>query len=110
MKRPVVLTLTRENFPTQVLRSAAPVLVCFWAEWCGPCKTIGPVLDELADEYGDRVKIGRVDVDDQPALASEFGVRAVPTLLLLRGGRVASRFVGPSSKRELEESFDRVAA
>ena len=110
MKHARVLTLTRENFPAQALRSAAPVLVCFWAEWCGPCKAIAPVLDELAAEYGDRVKIGKVNIDQQPALAAEYGVRAIPTLLLLHGGRIANQFVGPSSKHELEESFELVAA
>jgi thioredoxin 1 len=105
-----VLTLTEANFSSEVLQSTAPVLILFWAEWCGPCKTIVPVLDELADQYDDRVKIGRINIDEQPALATEYGVRAVPTLVLLRRGQVADQIVGLRSKRDLEESFDQLAA
>jgi thioredoxin 1 len=104
----IVVTLTQGNFPSEVLRSPAPVLVYFWAEWCGSCKTVTPVLDELADQYEDRVKIGRVNIDEQPALAAEFGIRAVPTLLLLREGQVADQFIGLRSKFALQECFDQV--
>ena len=87
-----------------------PVLVDFWAEWCGPCKMIAPVLDELAEEYGGRVRIGKVNIDEQQALAAEYGVRAIPTLLLVHNGQVADQVVGARSKSDLKVSIDRVAA
>ena len=110
MASPNILTLTQENFAQEVLQSAAPVLVDFWAEWCGPCKMIAPILNELADEYDGRVKIGKVNIDEQQNLAAEYGVRAIPTLLLFDKGQVADQIVGLKSKRDLKASFDRVAA
>ncbi len=104
-----IVTLTADNFATEVIKSPAPVLVDFWAEWCGPCKMIAPVLDELATEYGDKVKIGKVNIDDHPSLAGEYGVRAIPTLLLFKGGQVTEQMVGARSKRDLKASLDKVA-
>jgi thioredoxin 1 len=106
MTSSITLTLTKGNFSSEVLQSSAPVLVCFWAEWCGHCKTIAPVLGELVDQYEDRVKFGKINIDEQPALAAEYGVRSVPTLLLLRQGQVANQIVGLRSKRDIEDSFD----
>ncbi len=110
MASPLILTLTQENFAQQVLQSPAPVLVDFWAEWCGPCKMIAPLLDELADEYDGKVKIGKVNVDEQQSLAAEYGVRAIPTLLVFQNGQVADQIVGARSKRDFKASLDRVAA
>ena len=110
MASPTILTLTKDNFAQEVLSSETPVLVDFWAEWCGPCKMIAPVLNELADEYQGRVKIGKINIDDQQALAAEYGVRAIPTLLLFSKGQVTEQMVGARSKRDLKTSFDRVAA
>ncbi len=110
MAAPNIVTLTQENFPTEVLKASTPVLVDFWAEWCGPCKMIGPILDELAEEYDGRVKIGKVNVDQQVALAAEYSVRAIPTLLLFKEGQVADQMVGLRSKRDLKASLERVAA
>jgi len=110
MASPKIVTLTEDNFAAEVLQSASPVLVDFWAEWCGPCKMIGPVLDELADEYSGKVKIGKVDIDHQQGLAAQYGVRAIPTLLLFSKGQVSEQMVGLRSKRDLKTSFDRVAA
>ena len=104
------VSLTQENFAREVLQSTTPVLVDFWAEWCGPCKMIAPILDELAEEYDGRVKIGKVNIDNEQALATQYGVRAVPTLLLFKQGQVADQIVGLRSKRDLKASFDRVAA
>jgi thioredoxin 1 len=109
MASPLISALTQENFEKEVLQSATPVLVDFWAEWCGPCKMIAPLLDELADEYQGKVKIGKVNIDDQQALATKYGIRAIPTLLLINKGQVAEQMVGAKSKRDLKASLDRVA-
>jgi thioredoxin 1 len=110
MASPLIIALTQENFAQQVLQSPVPVLVDFWAEWCGPCKMIAPILDELADEYDGRVKIGKVNIDEQQGVAAEYGIRAIPTLLLFHKGQVADQIIGLRSKRDLKASFDRVAA
>jgi len=103
-----IITLTTDNFQQEVIKSPSPVLVDFWAEWCGPCKMIAPILDELADEYSGRVHIGKVDIDQHQALAAEYGVRAIPTLLLFQNGQVAEQIVGLRSKRDLRASFDKL--
>jgi thioredoxin 1 len=110
MASPLIVALTQENFAQLVLQSPVPVLVDFWAEWCGPCKMIAPLLDELADEYDGKVKIGKVNIDEQQLLASEYGIRAIPTLLLFNKGQVADQIVGARSKRDFKTSLDRVAA
>jgi len=109
MASPLIVALTQENFAQQVLQSPVPVLVDFWAEWCGPCKMIAPLMDELADEYDGKAKIGKVNIDEQQALAAEYGVRAIPTLLLFNKGQVADQIVGARSKRDFKNSLDRVA-
>src|SRR5579884_1441884 len=108
MASPNILTLTKENFESHVIKSATPVCVDFWAEWCGPCKMIAPILDELADEYNGRVAIGKVNIDEHQNLATEYGVRAIPTLLMFQNGQVAEQIVGLRSKRDLKASFDKV--
>jgi thioredoxin 1 len=105
-----IIDLTQDNFSKEVLESSTPILVDFWAEWCGPCKMIAPVLDELADEYDGKVRIGKVNIDNEQGLAAEYGVRAIPTLLLFQKGQVAEQIVGLKSKRDLKNSFDKVAA
>ena len=110
MASPLIVTLTQENFQAQVLKSTTPVLVDFWAEWCGPCKMIGPVLDELATEYDGKVKIGKVNIDEHQGLAAEYGVRAIPTLLVIKNGQVSEQMVGAKSKRDLKASLDKVVA
>jgi thioredoxin 1 len=109
MAAPNILILTAENFAEKVVKSQVPTLVDFWAEWCGPCKMIAPILDELADEYAGRVNIGKVNIDDHQSLAAEYGVRAIPTLLLFHNGEVTEQIVGLRSKRDLKASFDKVA-
>ena len=110
MASPNIVTLTKTNFANEVLQSTNPVLVDFWAEWCGPCKSLAPILDELAEEYQGRVRIGKVNIDEHQELAAQYGIRSIPTLLLFKEGQVAEQVVGLRSKRELKASFDRLAA
>ena len=110
MASPLIVTLTQESFAQQVLQSPVPVLVDFWAEWCGPCKMIAPLLDELADEYDGKVKVGKVNIDEQQSLAAEYGIRAIPTLLLFSKGQVADQMVGAKSRRDFKASLDRITA
>jgi thioredoxin 1 len=105
-----IVNLTKDNFASEVVQSSTPVLVDFWAEWCGPCKMIAPVLDELAGEYNGKVKIGKVNIDNEQALAAEYGIRAIPTLLLFNKGTVAEQIVGMKSKKDLAASFAKVAS
>jgi thioredoxin 1 len=104
------ITLTEANFDQEVVKSQKPVLVDFWAEWCGPCKMIAPILDEVAQEYDGKIVIGKVNIDDQQALAAQYGIRAIPTLLLFKAGTVSEQIVGLRSKRDLKASLDRVLA
>ena len=108
MAAPNIVTLTDANFDQEVIKSAQPVLVDFWAEWCGPCKMIAPILDELAGEYDGRVRIGKVNIDDFQGLAATYGIRAIPTLLLFKGGQIADQIVGLRSKREFKTKLDAV--
>jgi thioredoxin 1 len=104
-----IVTITTDNFEKEVLKSTQPVLVDFWAEWCGPCKMLTPILDELAEEYAGRIKIGKINIDDHQMLAAQYGIRSIPTLLLFNQGQVSEQLVGLRSKRELKTSFDRMA-
>ena len=105
-----IITLTESNFEQEVLKASAPVLVDFWAEWCGPCKMLAPILDDLAGEYEGRVKVGKVNVDDHQQLAINYGITNIPTLLLFKGGEVAAQMMGLSSKKEYRQKLDQVLA
>ena len=89
------------NFGTMVLKEEKPILVDFWAPWCGPCRAIGPILEELAAEYGGRINVVKVNVDDNPATASQYGVRSIPTLILVKNGKVQDTQIGLLSKKQL---------
>jgi thioredoxin 1 len=102
-----LLTLTEGNFAEEVLNTSPPVLVDFWADWCGPCKMIGPIIDELANDYDRRAKFGKVNVDEQSALAIQYGIRAIPTLLIFKNGEVVEQVVGLRTKRDLKASLDK---
>ena len=108
MSDPSTLHLTAANFDHEVRESPVPVLVDFSANWCQPCRALGPTIDVLAEEYVGRVKIGKVDVDTNPDLANEYSVQSIPTVLLIVDGKVVERFVGIHSKDELAHALDQV--
>jgi thioredoxin 1 len=110
MANPLIVTLTPENFEPQVLKSPRPVVVDFWAEWCGPCKMIAPILDELADEYQDTLTIGKVDVSAHETLAAQYRILAIPTLLIFKGGQVVGQIQGAKRKKDLKASIDQAIA
>ena len=96
------LTFTDANFDSEVINSEVPVLVDFWAEWCGPCRMMGPTIDTVADDFAGKVKVGKVDVDSNIGTAGRFQIRGIPTLLLFKGGKVVDQKVGAIPKGELE--------
>ena len=103
-----VVHVTESNFEEEVVKSDVPVLVDFWAEWCGPCKMIAPILDEIAKEYGEKLKICKIDVDSNPDIAPKFGIRGIPTLIMFKAGNVESTKVGAVSKSQLIEFVDEI--
>jgi len=105
-----VTQINESNFESEVLQSAHPVLVDFWAEWCGPCKMLAPVLEEVAGEFSGRVKVAKVNVDENPALAARFSVRSIPTLVYFANGNVQGQTVGLVSKKALAEQLGKLAA
>lgn len=101
------LEFTDANFEDEVVRSDQPVLVDFWAEWCMPCKALAPTIDELADEYAGKVKVGKVDTESNLGLSTKYGVSAIPTVILFQDGEVKEKFVGLKSKKDFKAVLDR---
>ena len=97
--------MTSENFEKEVLKSDIPVLVDFWATWCGPCRMVAPIISEIAEEYYGRVKVGKVDVDDQSALAVKYGIQSIPTVIIFKGGKIADTVIGYRPKDAYTKLF-----
>lgn len=101
-----VVHLTDNNFTSEVINAKTPVLVDFWAEWCGPCKRIAPVIEEIAKEYVDKLKVAKLNVDDGRKTASKFGIMSIPTLMLFKDGKIAQQTAGVISKKELKSMIE----
>ena len=108
MAGPDTLKFTDSNFDDQVLNSDQPVLVDFWAEWCAPCKAMGPIIDELASEYSGKVKIGQVDTDSNREVSVRFSVSAIPTVILFNNGEIVEKFIGLRGKKDFQSALDKV--
>lgn len=100
-----VVTLTKDNFEKEAVKSEKPVLIDFWASWCGPCRMLSPIVDEIADERMD-VRVGKVNVDEQPELANSFGVMSIPTLIFMKNGKIVSHAVGARPKESVLSMID----
>ena len=94
------ININKDNFLSEVLNAEIPVLLDFWAPWCGPCRMVAPIVEEIAAERAD-IKVGKVNVDEQPELASQFGVMSIPTLVVMKGGKIATQAIGARSKRDI---------
>jgi len=100
------IEFTDSNFETEVLKSETPVLVDFWAVWCGPCRMIAPIVEELAKEYSGKVKVGKLDVDNNPQVSMTYGIRSIPTLLIFRDGKIADQIIGAVPKQAIAQKLD----
>jgi thioredoxin 1 len=105
-----VKELSDQDFEAEVLQAAGPVLVDFWAPWCGPCRMIAPIVEELAKENGDSLKVTKINIDNSPQVATNYGVSSIPTLMIFKNGEVAERFVGVQPKKRLQEAIESVKA
>lgn len=110
MPSDTVLELTDTNFDSEVINSDQPVLVDFWAEWCQPCRMLAPTIDELAEEYQGKVKVGKLDTDSNRDVSMKFGINAIPTIILFHNGQVVRKFVGITPKQEFASELDKVVS
>ena len=101
-----VIDVTDATFESEVIQSDTPTIIDFWAEWCAPCKAIAPIVKELADEYGDKVKVVKINIDDSPQTPGTYGIRSIPTVLAFQGGQVVSQLTGARPKAAFEEMLD----
>ena len=101
-----IVYVSDDTFEQEVVNAEGPVLVDYWADWCGPCKMIAPILDEIADEYGDKLKVAKLNIDENPATPPKFGIRGIPTLMLFKSGNVEATKVGAVSKSQLTAFID----
>jgi len=104
----MALEITDQNFEELVMKSEKPVLVDFWAEWCGPCRMIGPIVEELANEYADKAIVGKVNVDLNPEVSAKFGIRSIPTILFIKNGEIVDKNVGAAPKAQLSAKLDAI--
>jgi len=102
-----ILTLTSTNFDEETKRAESPILVDFWAEWCGPCRMVAPVLEQLASDYKGKARVGKVNVDEHSSIASRYGVQSIPTLLLFKQGKVVEQYIGATSRDILSKLLDK---
>jgi thioredoxin 1 len=108
MAGPNTQVFTDENFDVEVIKAETPVLVDFWAEWCGPCKALGPLIDELATQYKDKVKVGKLNTDDNRDISVRFSISAIPTVILFHQGEIVEKFVGLRGKQEFESALKKI--
>jgi len=101
-----IVHVTDDTFEAEILKADGPVLVDYWADWCGPCKMIAPILDEISDEYGDRLKVAKLNIDENPGTPPKYGIRGIPTLMLFKNGNVEATKVGAVSKSQLTAFID----
>ena len=100
------MTVNEDNFDELVINSSLPVMIDFWATWCGPCKMVAPIVEELAEEYAGKINVGKVDVDQNPKIASKYGIMSIPSLIVFKGGKPMTNIVGFRPKEQLKETLD----
>jgi thioredoxin 1 len=103
-----LMEFTDSNFETEVLKADKPCLVDFWAEWCGPCRMVGPIVEEIAKEYGERLKVGKLDVDNNSQTAIKYGIMSIPSLLFFNGGKVVDQVIGAVPKKQLVQKIEKI--
>ena len=103
-----IVDVTDQNFESEILKSDKPVIIDFWAEWCAPCKQIAPVIKDLAEQYGDRVKIAKMDIDSNPSTPGQYGIRAIPTVLSFKDGQVVDQLQGVRPKADFEAAIEKL--
>lgn len=108
MASDVIVELSDTSFDTEVINSEKPVLVDFWAPWCGPCKALAPVINEISNDFADKVKVGKLNVDDNPEISMKFGIRSIPTLIVFKDGKVQDQIIGAVPKSEIEKALEKV--